>query len=282
MPDPLAKPRPGDPFQPSAAQTSLFIDAARYARSRGIISGGDGPGANLADSAVIVTVKNSSGANVDQFGVLGIDTALITPTENQDLFKSRVMLSGVTPAIATHFDSFVITAEPIASGLNGRAFASGIFPAKVNVVDANDSWATVTATTDKMQSASAGAAKILFKESGTGDKFVFLSLSLPLSRSVLVKVTGDCTGGGKYNGRILSTGAASPDLTTTLAEADFGTVPSADNCYVLNSAEVGQSTHDLTSGTPITKVFVGSITGYLHTDGKPFIRINGNDWKACT
>ncbi len=121
------------------------------------------------------------------------------------------------------------------------------------------------------------AAPLELKNASTG-----FALSCPeLSAIVWVKVTGNATGGGKYNGKIVTRGATAPDLSTGLAEGDFGTIPSANNCYILNSAEVGKSTHDLTSGTPIATMFPGVRTGQNHTDGLPFIRINGNDWEAC-
>lgn len=102
------------------------------------------------------------------------------------------------------------------------------------------------------------------------------------SSVVWVKVTGNASGGGKYNGRIITERAASvPTLTGNVAEIDFGVIPPADDCYILNSSEVGKSTHDLTAGTPVTKMFVGIRTGHLHTDGKPFIRIAGFDWLNC-
>jgi hypothetical protein len=96
-----------------------------------------------------------------------------------------------------------------------------------------------------------------------------------------VKVTGALGGGGKYTGRMITFGASAPNLTSTVAETDFGTIPTADDCYILNAAEVGKLTHDLTNGTPVTKMFIGMLTGYTHTDGKPFIRITGLDWETC-
>jgi hypothetical protein len=107
-----------------------------------------------------------------------------------------------------------------------------------------------------------------------------ISLEAPQA-IVWVKVTGNASGGGKYTGRILTTGAARPTLTGNVAENDFGKVPTADDCYILNAAEVGQSTHDLTFASVITKMFPGMHTGYTHTDGKPFIRISGVDWETC-
>jgi hypothetical protein len=99
---------------------------------------------------------------------------------------------------------------------------------------------------------------------------------------VRVKVTTAASGGGKYNGRILKSSQTAVAATGTLAEADLGTVPSSDNCLVLNGAEVGKSTHDLTTGTPVAKVFVGFLIPKWSTDNKLVVVINGMDWEACT
>jgi hypothetical protein len=44
---------------------------------------------------------------------------------------------------------------------------------------------------------------------------------------------------------------------------------------------MGQSTHDLTAGTPIVTIFPGTVMPNRTSDGKPVVRINGVDWKAC-
>lgn len=98
--------------------------------------------------------------------------------------------------------------------------------------------------------------------------------------TVLVKVTSAASGGGCYNGRVFDPPATLVAGTATLAESHMGTEPGADNAIVMNSAEVGKTTHDLTNGTPVAKVFVGVLLG-VNTNGRQLVAINGVDWEDC-
>ncbi len=101
---------------------------------------------------------------------------------------------------------------------------------------------------------------------------------------VRVKVVSAASGGGKYNGRILTSNETAVAATGTLAETDLGDVPTSNDCLVLNAAEVGKSTHDLTTGTPVAKVFIGFKLAVPSTASPPLpvIVINGIDWENCT
>ncbi len=101
-------------------------------------------------------------------------------------------------------------------------------------------------------------------------------------RVVLAKVTSAASGGGKYNGKIVTSSTSTITATGDLAEADLGTLPSADNCLILNGAESGKSTHDLTTGTPVAKIFVGVLLAQRSTTGIFVVVINGLDPETCT
>ena len=176
MPDPLKKPSPGDPFRPSAAQTAAFIDAAQYVRDLKR-RGGAGSPTEITRQTGIVQVMNASGEDLNQFGVLGIDDAIITPDENEESFRSGVALKGVTPT-EDHAGKFLILLQPLSAGpddnpLNGeigRAFIMGAFPAKLNVTTEGDEFADVDpGDNTQLITAGAGAARILWKQSGTGE-----------------------------------------------------------------------------------------------------------------
>ncbi len=98
----------------------------------------------------------------------------------------------------------------------------------------------------------------------------------------LVKILTAASGGGKYNGVLLRTTNTPAPATGTLAETDFGTIDTTANCLVLNSAEVGKSTHDLTTGTPVSKIFVGVLLPHRSTTGLYVVGLNGIDWENCT
>lgn len=100
--------------------------------------------------------------------------------------------------------------------------------------------------------------------------------------AVVVKVVSNATGGGKYNGRIYFTDKATDvSASGAVAESEIGSLPGSNNALVLNMAEEGQSTHDLTEGTPVTDAYPGIITRQ-NSDGTYIVVINGADWENCT
>ncbi len=103
------------------------------------------------------------------------------------------------------------------------------------------------------------------------------SANSPLVR---VKITGSASGGGKYTGRIF-TGSSSASGTGTLAETDLGTDPATENALILNSREVGQSTHDLASASFLPLLFLGMNIGTT-TTGLTIVMIDGAQWENCT
>ncbi|MDY7011158.1 MAG: hypothetical protein SVV80_10465 [Planctomycetota bacterium] len=135
MSDPLKKVKSGDPLVIPAQTFNTFIDAARDFKQRQRESAQTAQ--QTFRSSGIVLVKNASGYDQNRFAVLGIDSPVITPTDNEDEFKNRLALRGVVPDQAEHVGRFVILAEPLADGEIGRAFTHGLCPAKVNVIDVN-------------------------------------------------------------------------------------------------------------------------------------------------
>jgi len=97
--------------------------------------------------------------------------------------------------------------------------------------------------------------------------------------AITFKITGDASGGGKYYGRSF-TGAIGTAATGNLAESDLGTLATADNLLIFNLQELGQSTHELTAGTPKVKYFTGHIKGKAE-DGKTLVWFNGIDAGEC-
>lgn len=71
-----------------------------------------------------------------------------------------------------HADAFVVLPEPSAAGRIGRAAISGTTVARINVLDAAHTHARAKAgDAAKLESAAAGAARILWVESGTGTRY---------------------------------------------------------------------------------------------------------------
>jgi hypothetical protein len=200
MGDCLKKVKPGDPLAIPAATFNTFVDAAQdfLRRQRDV---GRTP---VADRPPFETVllKNASGADRGRFDVLGIDAPVFTPTDSLETFTNGIALVGVTPT-DSHAGNFAVLVEPIQAGQIGRACILGACPVKVNVVSASDAFADVEASvTTRLKSGSSGAARILWKESGTGEKWAVVRLGNPAggASDIPVKLTASL-GGGSYTGK---------------------------------------------------------------------------------
>ncbi len=103
----------------------------------------------------------------------------------------------------------------------------------------------------------------------------------------LVKVTGNAVGGGKYTGTVWAdptpTNPVTPFPTAgNLAEVDIG--QAGDAVLIVNTSEIGLSTHDLTTGTPRIKIFPAHRSPRMSDEvpPKPVYVIFGLDIETCT
>ena len=170
----------GQPLNIPATTYNAMIDAARKANS---INTFNSETTNSKDYAK-VSVLNSSGSDLDRFFILGIDEPIILPADDQEDFESRITVDGVTPEDGTggsgasdHRGRFVVLQEPIPDGEIGKARIAGETLCKVNVIDEDDGFADVTdGVEDYLTSANTGSARILWKESGTGEKWALIRI----------------------------------------------------------------------------------------------------------
>ena len=107
----LRKVARGETLRIPADTWNTLIDAARSHRQRELSQGVDAGG--LSAGAGIVTVRNASGTDQDRFAVMGIDSIIISPADNELEFQSRPAFDVVAPT-EDHSDSFVILTGPIA------------------------------------------------------------------------------------------------------------------------------------------------------------------------
>ena len=174
---PFRKVTPGDKLRVPAAAWNDLMDLLRRSKGEGLGLGADIPQAFLQGD--VVRVKNASGSDAPRFGVLGIDGVLFTPEDNEDEFKRRVTLRGVTPDEDYHQGKFVLLLEPIPDGKFGMAALTGVFPAKLNVQSEGDGYADVEdGVMSRLLTGTTGAAQVLWKESGTGEKWGVVRLGL--------------------------------------------------------------------------------------------------------
>ncbi len=164
----LAKVSAGQPLRIPAETFNAFVDAAAaFQASR---TSRQAEGGAIIPTAGIVTVRNDSGTDQDRFAILGISTPLILPTENAAAFQERVAVALVAPDEDAHADRICILQEPIAAGALGRGLILGVTPVRLDVQAEDDRVAAVvTGETGSLKTGSTGAARILWKEAGTGE-----------------------------------------------------------------------------------------------------------------
>lgn len=148
----------------------------------------------------LVMVKNA-GSDLSKFGVLGVTTTTIidpaTSADTLDGFQQRPTFEGNTPSLASHLGKFVVAVDPIPSGGYGLCVISGIVIVQVDILDADHRYADVKdADAAKLQSRSMGAARIMWKESGTGTKWAIVNIGVlpPALFPVQIDQTGGSAG----------------------------------------------------------------------------------------
>lgn len=204
------------------AQTfNAFIDAAEAHRRHGV---GDVRRRNAGNANDTILVKNTSGGDLDRFSVVGIDGVIISPDDNLDQFKSRIALTGVTPT-ADHAGKFAVLLEPAADGQLVRAAIDGLTVCKVEATPPGsvDRFADIEAgTTDHLVAKASGAARIIWRQAGTGATWAVVRLGDSLGGTLPAEITGESSGGGGvYSAKLLvfdGSGAladASPAITWT-------------------------------------------------------------------
>lgn len=241
MGDPLKKVRPGQALHIPATGYNAFVDAARAHKAQS--QGGRGQAPPPRGSG-IVPVKNSSGGDRDRFDVLGISDLVYDPTENLEEFKSNPAIDGVTPATTSHVGKFVILLEPIPDGRIGRGLLVGVTPVKVNFAAADDTHADVADGQEGyLASGTSGAATILWKEDGTGEKWALVKLGAGTSGfdeggggdDVKVAVDAGATAG--FLGPLCSNGVLRTDDGILLADGGDWVTLTVDDAYILTLVE---------------------------------------------
>ena len=177
MGDALKKVTAGSPLAIPAATYNAFIDAARAEQAH---QGDQGvPGQAVPRESGIVLIKNTTESDLDRFDILGIDSPVFTPTDNEQEFKNRVALKGVTPDTEEdeHYGRFAILLEPLAAGNIGLGMEQGVTPEKVNIDDVSYRTADLCdAQTGYLEAGNEGSARILWIKSGTGVKWAVVRL----------------------------------------------------------------------------------------------------------
>jgi hypothetical protein len=173
--DPFKAVTAGERFRPQARTWNALMDLARGQVA--VPSGEPMP----VDRAGLVLVQNGSGEDLERYGVLGISGLVFDADDDLDAFHSNSALTGVKPT-AAHRGLFVVVVEPIANGDYGYARMAGATPILVNVVDEGDTYADIEDDTAhvciRLKSDLRGAARILWKQAGTGERWAYVHFPL--------------------------------------------------------------------------------------------------------
>jgi hypothetical protein len=216
----VKKVRSGEKFQVKANTWNSFIDVAQYHKNTQLKLGSETLRSNSKTG--IILVRNDSGGLLEQFMPVVLDDLIIQPdnAEKEQEFKSRIpVFSGRKVSAENKDKPFAVLQTPLESEKLGKALIQGITPAKVNIGNESHEYAKLDAT--GMVSASSGIGRILWKESGTGDKWVLLQLG------------GGGSGGNNYSGFFRLT--ADEDNENSIKVVDGSDTLESGNCGVFVS-----------------------------------------------
>lgn len=205
---------PGEPMRRDAATENAMRDAARAYQQSGQRLGSETLRGEV--NSGVVLVRNDSGDDVPRFGILGIDSPIVTPTDSMAEFKSRVMLSGVVP-IDSHAVRFGVTLEPLKDKqISRNVVVSGVVQCQINVTNAAHTLAKANSPdVDKLVSDATTGVPILWKQTGTGTKWAIIRIDAigGSGGSPVVHACDcspfDCVPGGAVNLPSLGSGSCS-------------------------------------------------------------------------
>lgn len=165
--------RQGDPF-PGAAEYNEIVRAVR--RVNALTLGAANSPLGIATSERVV-VRNESSTEIPRLGIVEIYEPVFGPTDNLNEFVSRVSLRGRVPTAAAR-GRIAIALEPLPEARVGLAVVSGMAICKLNVTDANATFAKdVPGNATRLETSTVGAIPIIWKESGaSGEKWAVVLL----------------------------------------------------------------------------------------------------------
>jgi hypothetical protein len=275
--------RPGQILKGLPADSWNGLMEVLRAYRAGNLGGGGGNG-GAGGSGVTISVKNASGADVDRFGILGIDDIVFTPTDNLDGFKNGPVLSCITPADPDHLNKFAVLLQPVADDAIGLAKLAGPCVVKVDVASESDAFATILdGDATKLQSGGAGVP-ILYKESGTGEKWAIVLLGGGGAGGWLrVQVIAQEAGDGIYEVAEYQTASAAVDPAAAFTSSVLGTLVTTGgraSMVGLNLLEMDVAGHYIDAAR--TPVFWGRISDLSSTDDRTVVEFWGILPKDCT
>ena len=250
----------GDPFQTSAKQWNEIIDAAEYVKTQRQTGITAGARQGNTRQAGIVKVKNI-GPDRSQFDIVGLPEPIFDPAEAVELaeFRREVSFDARRP-LCEHVAKFGVLLEPINEDAVGLAVVSGVVQCLIEIDEESHRFADITPldATKLTSLATGGAAQILWKESGLGEKWAIVRISngipdetcVSSSTTTDTSETSDTTSG--TTGTTPTTGTETTGTETT-ATATTGTGTTGTGTGTTGTATTGTGTTGTgTTGTGTT------------------------------
>ncbi len=236
---------PGQPISFPAAEWNRHVEASdAYHRTRSL----EEPGSPISQrrESNVVNTKNSSGADRRKGEILEFTGSPLT-----DFSDGLIWLIGDEPQLTNGF-GVLLAAAP--DGKFEECQVSGVCTALVNVTDVDHKFAQVSASTYVLQSAASGPVRILYKDSGTGEKECAVLLDAPfveIHRGIVDNSGSPITKGGSGNVKRYTDGTSSDSGIVDTVTCDWNAVADGKKIiyvklgstfYLLNSEKTSQTT----------------------------------------
>jgi hypothetical protein len=173
----IAKVSSGQPLKIPAAAFNAFVEAANAHQSSQHAQSSDARSAPAPGG--MMSIRNDTGIPRDRFSVIGIDTPLISPADNPQVWQDHLVFRGSSAQTEVHKNRYGILQEPIAAGAIGRVLVSGVSIARIFVKDVVHDHARIAAGT--LETAQSGSAQIIWKEPGLGDRWAVIRIPIESS-----------------------------------------------------------------------------------------------------
>lgn len=174
MADDLRKVKKGDKFDFTASAYNAFVDAAKYVKSRQADIGRNG--SDTSDDSNALFIKNLSGSDRQRFDILCLDEPVFGPDDNENEFKSRLVMTAILPTQAQR-DKMVVLLEPVGDGKIGRAALAGRVLVLVDFPDESTEFPCadiVDNDPSHLVASSTGPVQILWADSGIGQQWALV------------------------------------------------------------------------------------------------------------
>jgi len=169
----MKKVKSREKFRVKAETWNSFIDAAEFVKQRQADMKSQTGQRDTKSGTVML--RNDTDAALEQFTVVSIGNLIITPADNEPEFRQSMPVFEAVPLSDSNKDKpFAVLQKPLAKKECGIALVAGITPVKINVSSESHEYAEASAA--GLKSSDSGAVRILWKESGTGEKWAIANL----------------------------------------------------------------------------------------------------------